>query len=217
MKKIYLLILIAFVSFLSSCEKDPIVSDDKNVGISRITYYPTITLMGDDVIAIENGTSFADPGATATAAGADIPVTSGGSVDTDVDGVYVLTYSATNADGFASTATRFVVVYTTAPDAAAHDLSGTYLRPATGVPAIWTKIAPGVYRVFNPGGSPDQTLTVFVFNPEGFTIFIPEQVSNDGSITSSTDESYTNSDPPMYSWKIVNPTYGSALRTFVKQ
>src|SRR5437868_13360444 len=98
-------------------------------------------------------------------------------------GVYTLTYTATNSDAFSPTATRTVVVYQTAPDAAAHDLSGTYLRPATGVTSTWTKIAPGVYVVQNPGGAAAGTnLIVVAVNPSGFSIKIPEQIASDGTV-----------------------------------
>jgi Domain of unknown function (DUF5011) len=219
MKKGHLcLITIAFVTIISSCSKDPIINNDKNVGISRITYFPTIVLTGDKVIAVANGTSFSDPGVKATAGSSDVPVTTTGSVDTNVDGVYSLNYSATNADGYSSSAARTIIVYTTDAGAAANDLSGLYLRAATGVTATWTKVAPGVYQVQNPGGStagPD--LMVYAFNPTGFTIHIPDQVANDGTSYSSTNETYNNTTPASYSWVIINPSYGTGVRTFVKQ
>jgi Domain of unknown function (DUF5011) len=217
MKKRYVFLLIAFITIVVSCKKDPIINTPDRVGISKVTYYPIITLTGSSIIAIANGTAYTEPGVTAKAGSADVPVITTGSVDENTDGVYTITYSATNSDGFSSTAARKVVIYTTATDAAANDLSGTYLRPATGSSAVWTKIAPGVYSVFNPGGSPGTNLTVVAINPSGFNISIPEQLASDGSPTSSTNESYTNSNPATYSWKIVNPGYGSALRTFIKQ
>jgi hypothetical protein len=217
MKKRYAFILIAFVSIISSCSKDKIINTPDRVGISKVTYYPIITLTGNTIIAIANGTTFTDPGVKATAGSSDVPVTTSGTVDANTDGVYTLTYSATNSDGFSSTAVRKVAVYTTAADAAANDLSGNYARTSNGSVATWTKIAPGVYTVFNPGGAIGTNLTVVAINPSGFNISIPDQLASDGSPTSSTNESYTNSNPATYSWKIVNPGYGTALRTFIKQ
>ena len=217
MKRKYVFLLIAFVAMVVSCSKDKIINTHDRVGISKVTYYPILTLTGNSIIAIPNGTAYTDPGVKAEAAGADVPVTTSGTVDANTDGVYTLTYSAVNSDGYSATATRTVVVYTTAPDAAANDLSGNYARTLNGSIATWTKIAPGVYTVFNPGGAPGTNLTVVAINPSGFNISIPEQIASDGSPTSSTNESYTNSNPATYSWKIVNPTYGTALRTFIKQ
>jgi hypothetical protein len=217
MKKRYVLLLAAFVTIIASCNKDPIISTHDRVGISKVTYYPILTLTGNSIIAIANGTAYTDPGIKAEAAGAEVPVTTTGFVDVGKDAVYTLTYSATNADGYSASATRTVVVYTTASDAAANDLSGNYARTSNGSVATWTKIAPGVYTVFNPGGAPGTNLTVVAINPSGFNISIPEQLASDGSPTSSTTESYINSNPATYSWKIVNPGYGTGLRTFVKQ
>jgi Domain of unknown function (DUF5011) len=217
MKIKFAFIWIPFMLLMISCKKDPIINTPDRIGISRVTYYPTITLTGDAIVTVPNGVVYTEPGVKATAGTAEVPVTSTGFVDTGKDGVYTISYSAKNADGYSSFASRIVIVYTTAPDAAAHDLSGTYLRTATGSSAVWTNIAPGVYQVFNPGGSPGTNLTVIVFNPSAFKILIPPQLGSDGTPTSSTNESYTNSTPATYSWRIVNPGYGSALRTFIKQ
>lgn len=217
MKKRYLFLLISFLSIIASCSKDKIINTHDRVGISKVTYYPILTLTGNAIIAIPNGTTYTDPGVKAQAAGVDVPVTTSGTVDVNTDGVYTLTYSAVNSDGYSASATRKVVVYTTAADAAANDLSGNYARTLNGSIATWTKIAPGVYTVFNPGGAPGTNLTVVAINPSGFNISIPEQLASDGSPTSSTNESYTNSNPAKYSWKIVNPGYGTGLRTFIKQ
>ena len=217
MKKRFVFLLSVFVLIISSCKKDDIINTPEMVGISKVTYYAVLTLTGDVIMAVPNGTPYAEPGVKAEAAGTDVPVTTSGTVDANTDGVYTLTYSAVNSDGYSASTTRTVVVYTTAADAAANDLSGNYARTNNGSVATWTKIAPGVYTVFNPGGAPGTNLTVVAINPSGFNISIPEQLASDGSPTSSSNESYTNSNPPMYTWKIVNPGYGTGLRTFVKQ
>jgi len=218
MKRIYAFMILAFASFVSSCEKDPIVNTPDMVGTSKVTYYPIITLTGNSIVAVENGSAFTDPGVKAVAGSSDVPVITSGTINTDEDGVYSLTYTATNSDGFSSTASRTVVVYSTDDAAASHDLSGTYLRPATGVTSTWTRIAPGVYQVQNPGGAAAGTdLIVVAVNPTGFTIKIPEQRASDGSTSSSANEVYTNSTPATYKWIFLNPTYGTGVRTFVKQ
>lgn len=214
MKKISILVIALFS--LVSCNKDKINNTADKVGISKVTHFPILTVKGDNIIAIANGSTYNEPGVTAKAGDADVPVTTSGTVNTSQDGVYTLTYTAINSDGFSASATRTVAVYTTAADAASHDLSGTYLRTSNGSGAVWTKIAPGVYTVFNPGGAPGTNLTVVAINPSGFKISIPSQMAG-GALTYSTSEVYTNSNPPTYSWKIINPGYGTGLRTFVKQ
>jgi hypothetical protein len=216
MKKYSVFIFTIFI-LLASCKKDKIISTADQVGISKVTYFPILTMKGDNIMVVEKGGTFTDPGVTAKAGESDVPVTSTGTVNTSTPGVYTINYSATNKDGFSASLRRTVAVYSTAADAAAHDLSGNYARTSNGSVASWTKLAPGVYKVFNPGGAPGTNLTVIVFNPSGYDIFIPEQVSSDGSITSSSNESYTNGSPAQYSWKVINPGYGTGQRTFIKQ
>ena len=214
----YFFLAILSVPFIG-CEKaETFNNTDTHVGISRVTNFPILTVTGAEYIPISMGGAYVEPGVTAVEGGATIPVTTTGTVNTSTPGVYHLVYSAVNKDGYSASASRNVVVYSTAPDAAANDFSGNYARTTNGSVATWTKIAPGVYSVFNPGGAPGTSLTVIVFNSAGLTIDIPAQITNDGNTTSSTDEVYdSGATPPRYSWKIVNPGYGTALRTFVKQ
>ncbi len=73
---------------------------------------PVITVLGDDPVNIERGTTYTDAGATAFDAGdnAGKPVTTTGTVDTSIEGTYTLTYSATDNNGNIGTATRTVNV-----------------------------------------------------------------------------------------------------------
>ena len=215
--KLYFLAFVA-LCFTIACNKEPDFNyPEGTVGRSKITNFPVLTLNGDEVMVIEEGTDFTDPGASAKEGTNDLTVSTSGNVDNNTAGVYSLTYSAVNKDGFSASARRTVVVYSTDASAAAHDLSGTYLRPTTGASSQWTKIAPGVYSVFNPGGAVGVNLTAILFNPTGYTIFIPPQITNDGNTTSSSNEVYTPGSPATYQMKILNPGYGTGLRSFVKQ
>ena len=84
------------------------------------TTAPVITLLGDNPMTIEVGTTFTDPGATASDAG-DGDLTSSivvsGSVDTSTIGTYTLTYDVSDTSGNAAdSVTRTVnVVDTTVP------------------------------------------------------------------------------------------------------
>lgn len=206
--------------FLAACNKDNINNTDDRVGISRVTHFPVLTMGGQRYMATPVGTPFVDPGVTAKEGSNTIPVTVSGNVNYNTPGVYNLTYTAINKDSFPASLTRTVVVYSTDAGAAAKDLSGNYARNTNGSVATWTKIAPGVYTVFNPGGAPGTNLTAVAINPTGNTIKIPSQITNDGNTTSSSTESYTpgaGSTPAQYSWVILNPGYGTGVRTFVKQ
>lgn len=217
MNKYSTLLIISFF-LLFSCNKEKVIDTPTQVGISKVTFFPVLTLKGDNIIAIENGTTFTDPGATAKAGETEVPVTISGTVNTNQNGVYTLTYTAVNSDGFSASIIRTVAVFKTAADAAAHNLSGDYIRGATGTITTWERLAPGVYLVTNPGGAVSgAALTVIAFNPADFTISVPLQRSSDGNISSASSITYTNSNPPMYTWVFNNPGYGTALRTFVKQ
>ncbi|MFV0530977.1 MAG: BT_2262 family domain-containing protein [Flavobacteriales bacterium] len=114
MKK--LLILISSVLLIYSC------ANDDTSDVSRVTSFPIVTVLGNATELIEQGTTFTDPGATATENGKDIPVQASNSsgvywsvagVDTNSPDKYTVTYSATNSDGFDGTASRDVWVAST--------------------------------------------------------------------------------------------------------
>ncbi|MDR6944552.1 immunoglobulin-like domain-containing protein [Mucilaginibacter pocheonensis] len=222
----YLAILTISSILLTACNKDNFNYKAGYVGQSKITNYAVFTVKGATAVsgvnytAVAKGSAYTEPGVEAKAGSATLKVTTKGTVNTSTPGVYVISYSATNSDGFDATAQRFVVVYSTDATAASNNFSGNYARNTNGSIAAWTKLAPGVYAVNNPGGAPGTNLTVVVFNNTGNKVFIPEQVSSDGSVTSSDNES-TVAGPggtlTQYSMKIVNPGYGTSVRTFIKQ
>jgi Bacterial surface protein, Ig-like domain len=193
MKKRYGFILIAVIALFTSCEKDSIVSNDKQVGISRVTYYPNFEMAGDAVISIIKGSSFNDPGVKATAGGADVPVITTGSVDVSTVGLYVLTYSATNADGYSGSVTRTVVVIPTA-ETPGVDLSGTYVAVPVGTtpgPAQISKVAEGVYYSTDiwTGGA---VIPGYFICLDGNSVSVPLQNTGYGRMLTQTDGTYVN-------------------------
>lgn len=104
-KYISIILAVALALFFVSCEK-------QSAGVTKITYYPVFVLNGDNPMIVPIGTAFTDPGFTATLEGVDI--TSEVTVDSNVDdsamGVYSVSYSAVNKDGYSYTATRTVLV-----------------------------------------------------------------------------------------------------------
>ena len=98
-------------------------SSNNTSSITRIvnvvdTTDPVLVLTGSDLITIEVGTSFTDPGATATDNyDEDITVTTTGTVDVNTVGTYTLTYTATDSSGNTTTITLQVnVVDTIGPE-----------------------------------------------------------------------------------------------------
>lgn len=221
MKRYISYLTIVFLNMmLVSCNKDSFNYKPGYVGLSKITTYPTIKMAGSGYIAIPKGGTYTEPGVSATAGSASVKVVTTGLPNTNAVGVYLVTYTATNTDGFSATSTRTVAVYSTDVTAQENDFSGNYARNTNGSIAVWTKIAPGVYTVFNPGGAPGTNLTVIVFNPTGYQIFIPSQIAG-GALTSSASESTVPGTTPgtiaSYKMEIVNPGYGTSVRTFIKQ
>lgn len=222
MKNLIIFSLFAMI-FLAACNEKDIIDNADQVGISKVTYYANLALKGNGYMAVAKGSAFTDPGVTATAAGATLPFTVSGTVNANTVGVYVLTYTAVNKDGFPASIQRWVAVYSTDATATANDFSGNYARTSNGVIATWTKLAPGVYKVFNPGGAAGTNITLIAFNPSGTTINVPSQTANDGSVFKCTDNAgaaninYITGPPASYAWKVINPGYGTSLRTFIKQ
>ena len=217
MKRYLTIIILGAVSLVySSCKKQSFDYPEGYVGISKITVFPTLTMKGDKYVAVAKGATYTDAGATAVAGTSTIEVKTTGLPNTATAGVYLITYSATNTDGFSATATRSVVVYDTKADAVANDFSGNYLRAATGTITKWTKLAPGAYLVNNPGGAvTGTTVNVIAINPTGSTIDIPQQNTDSGPWGSNTESKDLITGN--YSWAVENPGYGTAVRTFVKQ
>lgn len=102
---IMLMLLTSAVTF-SSCD------DDSSAGVTRITYYPVLSLKGDATMYVDKGSAFTDPGCAAELNGEDVSsqVAVVGSVDTSKSGIYTITYSAANEDGFSASVSRRVIV-----------------------------------------------------------------------------------------------------------
>ena len=137
----------------TSCNDDSDDHTDK-----RITYYPTVTLEGDDYIIVDKGTPFVDPGYSAELQGEDATsrVVVDSNVDTNKSGVYSITYSLSNADGFSATESRTIVVldandpvegfyYTT--DDAYRDYNGTITKYGSSYEVLVIGNGDGTYSV----------------------------------------------------------------------
>ncbi len=106
-KFIYGLILCAAAASLTSC------NDNKDqLTDTRITNYIVLTVNGDKVVYVDAGSPYEDEGCKAELAGEDASdkVVTINPVNTSEIGPYVVTYSATNADGFSASTSRTVYV-----------------------------------------------------------------------------------------------------------
>ena len=112
MKKAIILLMTIVATVFVGC-------DSESTGnVSRVTVFPELTLNGDATIFHIAGTTFNDPGANATVGGAPIEFATNSNLDTNTPGVYSISYSAFNDDGFEAAAVRTIYVYETGDDIA---------------------------------------------------------------------------------------------------
>ncbi|HVW99065.1 MAG TPA: DUF5011 domain-containing protein [Candidatus Babeliaceae bacterium] len=201
--KLLAFIFAVLAIIVSSCKKD-ITDTESQVGISKVTNYADITLKGDRYASIVKGGTFTDPGAEATEKGNPIDVKVSGTVDANTVGVYNLTYSAVNSDGFTASATRTVAVLPEAEQSGV-DISGSYTYVATGTnKSTITKIAPGFYSTNNCWGTTN--IPCLFICVDGENIIIPSQLGGYGEIYGSG--TITSSGALTYSVNL--PAYGYA-------
>ena len=95
----------AFALLAVSCEKT-------TEGLTGITYYPVITVNGEDGVIYLGETTYDDPGCTAIMNGEDITdqVVVTDNINFNQVGAYAITYTATNEQGFSASASRTVYV-----------------------------------------------------------------------------------------------------------
>jgi len=163
------------ILLLAACKKDPDVTiTDTQIGESKITYFVDMSLKGDEFVAIVKGQPFTDPGVTATEKGQPVDVKVSGSVNTAQMGIYPITYSAVNKDGFAKSIKRYVAVLPEAPDPSV-DLSGTYAS-GTSPQATITKISDGLFYTTNCwGGGSVVVIPGLYICTDGKNVYLPDQ------------------------------------------
>ena len=208
LKNKFLLLVILSTLITASCKKET-----ENVSKEVKVSFPTITLNGGPVVKLAVGAAYTDAGAKLTddisGAVSDIQPSSS-NVNTAAPGLYVVNYSAANANGFEAAAGRVVAVTNVTGTA---DRSGTYVRNATGLSCIITKIADGLYKVQNPGGAGVGVNTIVYFVETAPNVFVcPSQPSVDGPFA-VIEINFTATGA---TWKVQNAGYGTQLRTFVK-
>jgi hypothetical protein len=178
MKYILPILMVLFAA--TSCnKKDNFIANDNQVGSSKVTYFALVTMKGEEYMSLVQGDTYTDPGATATEKGAPISVTTSGKVNTSQPGLYTVTYTAINKDGFAATASRTVVVLS-AHEVPGVDVSGTYKYVGGDYKATVTKVAEGLYTMDNFYGA--TTIACVFTTLDGATIEIPEQSTGYGPV-----------------------------------
>lgn len=151
MKKIllYSLALCLTTFGLTSCNDDEDQYTD-----SRVTYYVSLEMQGDEVVYVNLGDTYTDAGCKAFSNGEDVSsqVVTSSDVNTSELGVYHVNYKAVNKDGFSSTATRTVYVGT----------------PLTGV------VSNGTYRLRGETTTPYSGYELFILSNNKDTYFVED-------------------------------------------
>ena len=202
-----------------SCEYE---GDSFNV--SQETIFPTFEMQGDPIVIIPVGQAYTDEGADAFEGTAPIDVNITGSVDVNTPGLYQITYTAVNGDGYEASVVRGVAVCTQA--ALNADLSGNYQRNAgaRGV-SSWILIEPGMYRCVDVGGARLPNDWVYLFNVDENIVVVPVQpLGGLGTTVTCTNADggaeieYIPGavDEVAYRWIVLNGGYGTAVRSFVR-
>lgn len=104
--KLLYLMVFSLSLLVSSCD------DESTAGVTRITYYPTIEILGNQSVVLNLGESYEDEGCYAELNGEDVSdqVVVQSEVDSDKVGIYSISYVAYNEDGFSASASRTVYV-----------------------------------------------------------------------------------------------------------
>lgn len=152
----YLFFGIVLFTTIASCKKE-------TLGVSKITYYPEVSVKGDTYMSITIGGEYVEQGALALIDGAEVEYETVGSVDPSTPGLYQIDYSAVNVDGFSQSATRYVAV-TNCPDDV--DISGTYNRNIGGTlyPNVVSKLSRGFFLAGNLLGNAGYTKGFYIMN-----------------------------------------------------
>jgi len=210
------LLLLGVVMF--SCNKQSFDYPEGTVGISKITQYPEFTLNGPQYVSIVKGSTYTDAGATAKEGSNDLKVTTTGSVNTNVVGVYNINYSATNKDGFEGSTSRTVIVLPSAD--AGIDISGKYYYATnSSLVATMTKITTGYYQVSN-FFSASSIIPAYLICSDGTNIIIPLQSTGYGRLEGTAVLSGTTSGSTLHyivSLLDQSAAYQNLPRNWVKQ
>ena len=217
MKK-YLIAASMVALTIAACKKD---DRDSGSFVTDVSY-PTISFTGGEFYSIRTGGTLPEVSATSydSTLNESYPVQIVGaeSIDNTVPGLYVISARAKNRFGFVRSEQVFIAV-TDIPDSV--DLSGEYAR-GTAI-AVVSRLARGLYRTDNVGGTVGATQTSAIFAQlNDSTLDLPEQeVPGAGTIEAVNAKVYVNATgDTTISYRFSNGGgffNTTATRVFVKQ
>lgn len=162
--------------------------EDSTEDVSKITYFASLNLKGKDALSLNVGDTYVEPGYEATEGEEDITskVLVSGSTDTTKTGVYTITYSVANIDGFPVSKTRLVLVASPTFASAYFGKSEYGTELYDNSPVIITKLEDGSYQIDDITGGlywngryPGYEASGYDFHLEAtFTLNIDNTISN---------------------------------------
>ena len=216
MKKILIAAVFAVIGF-SACKK-------RTADVSTLYTYsvPTIIISGDQYYSIPVGGAL--PSITATAYDSFYHesysvLLDQSTVDNTTPGLYVVTATAKNKYGMASSKSVYLAV---TDISAAINLAGTYERTSNGVAVNVYRLANGLYMTDNVGGVANTPANASFILPAFFVqtteteIKLPAQPTAQGILYGT--EAAVNMAPAdtTFEYAIQNAAFGTAVRTFKK-
>jgi hypothetical protein len=190
-------------------------STDDTANVSRVTHYPTITINGEVTEILFLGDTYTEKGAVSMAGSEVLTTKTSGQVDTNTTGVYKITYSAENSDGFSSSKVRAVIVMSKAPSTI--DLSGTFFR--SGNANNVTRLGDRIYKCDNATGynvAADK-ITLTFYNLDDKKIYAPYQENTSASGLNAESNIGTIISKDKWNWVIyASGVFGTAQRNFAR-
>lgn len=211
-KQTIMILLAGSLAIIStgSCKKETTARVSKEVAVS----FPEITLNGDEIVILPVGGTFTEAGAIlkddVTGATSDLQPVSN-NVNTAVPGLYVVLYTAANANGFETTIGRKVAVTSVTGTT---NIEGSFIRPATGIDMIIDRLSEGVYKITNPGGAGVGIATIVYMVETAKDVYTAPEQPNDAGFLELSEIGFTETGAQ---WRVLNAGYGGQLRFFDRQ
>lgn len=186
---------------------------DSSANVSKVTYYANLTMNGDALVVLTQGQTYTENGVDAEADGKTLEVKIAGTVDTNKPGVYKLTYSALNSDGFPASVVRTVVILSNQPSTI--NLEGSFVRGAN-VNNV-TKLEDRKYVCDNATGYnvANDNITLVFYNIDDKQIYAPYTENASKSGISAESNVGTITDKNNWKWVIyASSVFGTAERIF---
>ena len=164
-KTLIIFLVLTIISIVSCTEEEPIES--------TITNFPAFDF--EELVIVAVGDSFT-PEAKATEGETEIDVVINGSVNANQVGVYHISYSATNSDGYDGSATQTVIVHD--PSLVGSDVSGDIYDTNTPTRTGNISLVSGTTSIFYATDMGGSGILPLYFQMDGDEMFVIPQPYN---------------------------------------